>query len=160
MNALSGVQSFTSKECKRQALGDAFTGSVDSPHAGAGPLFVGVRIFQGQEDYNEFPKWEQVCYSGLTMRLVGKGRLNEFKRKHQDVRKWIDAWIAEVERATWENTQDIRRQYNSATVISKDTVVFDVKGNHYRLEVFVSFERGIVSVTRWGTHAEYDKWTY
>ena len=94
------------------------------------------------------------------MVLVGRGKLDEFRRRHSDARKWIDAWVAEVERAEWSRPQDIRDRYSSATVMSKDVILFDVRGNKYRLEVLVSYERGVVSVQRWGTHAEYDRWTF
>jgi mRNA interferase HigB len=90
--------------------------------------------------------------------LVGRGKLDAFWRKHPDARRWIEGWVAEVERADWSRPQDIRDSYPSATVISRSVIVFDVGGNKYRMETLVSFERGVVSVQRWGTHAEYDRW--
>ncbi len=94
------------------------------------------------------------------MILVRRRELDAFRRKHPDVRSWLDQWVAEVERAEWSSPQEIRDRYASATVISGNVIIFDVKGNKYRMEVLVSFERGVVSVQRWGTHAEYDKWSF
>jgi mRNA interferase HigB len=94
------------------------------------------------------------------MRLVGRKRLEEFQRTHADVRAWVSAWVAEVETAEWGSPKDIKDRYSTASVISDQVIVFNVKGNRYRLEAHVSYAARIVSVIRWGTHAEYDKWTW
>ena len=94
------------------------------------------------------------------MRLVGKRLLREFQKRHLDVRPWITAWTAEVEAADWKRPQDIKERYASASMISKNVIIFNVKGNHYRLEVHVSYETGVVVVNRCGTHDDYARWTY
>ena len=94
------------------------------------------------------------------MRLVGRNKLEQFKRKHADVRAWISAWVAEVEDAEWRSPQDIKDRYASASVINRTVIIFNVKGNSYRLEVHVSYEAQVVVVIRWGTHAEYNSWTW
>jgi mRNA interferase HigB len=94
------------------------------------------------------------------MRLLGKGKLVDFQRKHADARAWISAWVAEVEAAAWKSPNDIKRRFASASVIRDQIVVFNVKGNRYRLEIHFSYEIQIATVARWGTHAEYDKWTW
>ena len=92
------------------------------------------------------------------MKLVGRDKLIAFQAKHADVKTWIAAWTAEVESAKWTRPQDVKDRYASAKVIDKQTIIFKVKGNTYRLEVHVSYEAEVVSVSRWGTHAEYDRW--
>lgn len=93
------------------------------------------------------------------MRLVGREKLQEFQRRHADVRPWISAWLVEVEAAGWRSPQELKERYPSASIINDQVVVFNVKGNSYRMEVRISYQAQVVSVGRWGTHAEYDKWT-
>ena len=91
------------------------------------------------------------------MRLVGREKLDEFCGKHAVVRSWVSNWIAEVDSAAWRTAQDGKAAYPSASFLAANIVIFNVKGNHYRLEVQVAYKTGIV-VVRWiGTHAEYTK---
>ena len=69
----------------------------------------------------------------------------------------LDAWFAEVRKASWANTVDVKRLYASASIISADRIVFNIKGNDYRLVVSVDFEKGIVWIKWLGTHREYDR---
>jgi mRNA interferase HigB len=62
-----------------------------------------------------------------------------------------------VKKATWATTSDIKRLYASASIISADRVVFNIKGNDYRLVVAVDFEKAIVWVKWVGSHADYDR---
>ena len=91
------------------------------------------------------------------MVIVGRDKLDEFCGAHADARPWITNWIADVEARHWQRPQDIKDGYASASFLSDNVVIFNVKGNHYRLEVQVAYKTGIV-VVRWvGTHAEYTK---
>ena len=94
------------------------------------------------------------------MRLVGTDRLDAFQRTHADARGWIAAWREEVLAAQWTCPQDIKDRFPSASIISRGVIVFNVKGNKYRLEVRIAYETGVVSVGRWGTHAEYARWKF
>ncbi len=69
----------------------------------------------------------------------------------------LDAWLDEVKKAKWQNSADVRRHYATASIISADRVVFNIKGNNYRLVVAVDFDRSIVWIKWIGTHKEYDK---
>ncbi len=93
------------------------------------------------------------------MRLVGKERLAEFERAHADIRDPLRAWIAEVEDADWKGTADVKARYPSASFLSQNRVIFNIKGNKYRIETKVNYEMKVVLVTRIGVHAEYSKWT-
>lgn len=92
------------------------------------------------------------------MRLVGRDKLVKFKSKHANVRPALDAWEDEARRAHWQNWADIKADFPRADWIGNGRVVFDIKGNHYRLLVLVRFTLGIVQIERVGTHAEYEKW--
>ena len=92
------------------------------------------------------------------MKVVGLGILEETARSHADVGSQITAWLAEVNGAEWKTPQDIKKRYATASFLSDNRVVFNLKGNTYRLEVKVDYKNKIVLVKRIGTHAEYDKW--
>lgn len=91
------------------------------------------------------------------MRIVGRQKLDEFVRSHVDTRSWIENWIADTEKAHWRTPQDIKNHYASASFLGGNVVIFNVKGNQYRLEVLLTYNSCVV-VVRWaGTHAEYSK---
>jgi mRNA interferase HigB len=91
------------------------------------------------------------------MRIVGREALDRFCSKHADARKWIASWLQEVEASTWTTPQAIKDRYVNASFLEGNTVIFNVKGNDYRMEVLVAYQTGIVSVKWIGTHAEYDE---
>jgi mRNA interferase HigB len=91
------------------------------------------------------------------MRIVGRDKLDEFCAKHADTRSWIATWLADVGGCHWRSSRDIKDTYASASFLSDNIVVFNVKGNRYRLEVQVAYKTEVV-IVRWiGTHAEYTK---
>jgi len=69
----------------------------------------------------------------------------------------LDAWFDEVKKARWTGTADVKRSYATASIVSADRIVFNIKGNDYRLVVAVDFEKGIVWIKWIGTHKDYDK---
>lgn len=91
------------------------------------------------------------------MRILGLPLLEAFKQKHADTRGQLDAWQSEVEQETWLTPQDIKRRYQSADFLSGNRVIFNIKGNSYRLVVKVRYQNGLVVVEWVGTHAEYSK---
>ncbi len=94
------------------------------------------------------------------MKVVGKKALDEFKRRHADVRSHVDAWICEAEEAEWQSPHDVRERYATARFLSDNRVVFKLKGNSYRLDVKVSYVSKVVRIVRIGTHAEYNNWKF
>ena len=91
------------------------------------------------------------------MQLVGLLKLDAFMRKHADSRGPLDAWQTEVEAASWNGPQEIRDRYPSASFLADSRVIFNIKGNTYRLVVKARYQNGIVLIEWIGTHAEYDK---
>ena len=91
------------------------------------------------------------------MNLVGLLKLDEFKKNYADVRGPLNAWISEVQTVAWKSHHCIKERYRSADVLAGDRVIFNIKGNHYRLVTRVNFERQVVLVEWIGTHAEYSK---
>lgn len=94
------------------------------------------------------------------MILVGKSLLTEFGRSHASARDAIAAWALEVERASWRSIVDLKARFPAASFVGKDRVVFNLKGNHFRLDVQINYSAQVVLVRRIGTHAEYDSWTF
>ncbi len=92
------------------------------------------------------------------MRLVGRQLLAGFAGQHAEIRSPLNAWICEVEDADWNGPTDIKARYPSASILSDNRVVFNIKGNKYRIETKISYEIKVVLVTRIGTHSEYSKW--
>jgi mRNA interferase HigB len=90
------------------------------------------------------------------MKVAGRPRLIEFCAKHADARCWIEAWLAEAEAATWTHPMQIKERYATASFLADNRVIFNVRGNNYRLEVLIAYRTGTVIVQWAGTHAEYD----
>jgi mRNA interferase HigB len=97
------------------------------------------------------------------MRIIARRTLRQFVRSrtgHKDqvaLKTALDAWFDEVRKATWRNTADIKRRYATASVVSADRIVFNIKGNDYRLVVSVDFEKGIVWIKWLGSHRDNDR---
>ena len=92
------------------------------------------------------------------MRIHGLGILDDFTRRHAEARDQVKAWLYEVETAEWKGPQDIKERYSNASFLSNNRVVFNIKGNKYRIAVQVSYKHQIVLILMGGTHAEYDRW--
>ncbi|MBE8596864.1 type II toxin-antitoxin system HigB family toxin [Xenorhabdus sp. BG5] len=92
------------------------------------------------------------------MKIMGKKEIVSFWKKHNQAKGALNAWITEVESASWSSPQDIKNRFSTASFLPDNRVVFNIKGNDYRLAVQVRYINGIVKIERIGTHAEYDKW--
>jgi len=97
------------------------------------------------------------------MRIIARRTLREFvagRRRYKDqpaFKAALDAWFDEVKKARWTGTADVKRSYATASIVSADRIVFNIKGNDYRLVVAVDFEKGIAWIKWIGTHKDYDK---
>ena len=96
------------------------------------------------------------------MRIISKGTIERYGRKHAIALEPLRAWHELVKRQTWTAPDDIKRVFPSASFVGGDRVVFNIKGNVYRLVVRVRYRKatarhGFVYVIRIMTHAEYDK---
>ncbi|MCF6252457.1 MAG: type II toxin-antitoxin system HigB family toxin [Methylococcaceae bacterium] len=91
------------------------------------------------------------------MKVLGKNILEQFYEKHTDSKSALVAWHKDTCDATWNTPQDIKNRYGSADFLSDNRVIFNIKGNNYRLVIQVRYQNGIIVVLWVGTHAEYDK---
>ncbi|HYK76642.1 MAG TPA: type II toxin-antitoxin system HigB family toxin [Daejeonella sp.] len=91
------------------------------------------------------------------MRVIAKKTLRDFWEKHPDCEQSLKAWYQEAEEAKWKGPHDIKRDYPNASILEDNRVVFNIKGNHYRLIVKINYSYGMAWVRFMGTHAQYDK---
>jgi mRNA interferase HigB len=91
------------------------------------------------------------------MRIISRKTLRDFYEKHTDAKTPLEAWFQESIEAQWNGPQDIKARYHSADIISGNRIVFNIKGNTYRLIVKIHYNTGIVFIRYVGTHAQYDR---
>ena len=93
-----------------------------------------------------------------TPRVISVRTLKEYWEKpdYSDAEQPLRAWYAEAKDARWSNPNDIKGQFHSASIIGKNRVVFNIKGNKYRLIVAIKYDFQIVYIRFVGTHKEYD----
>jgi len=91
------------------------------------------------------------------MRIVAKRTLRIFWEKHPDAKDPLLAWYREVEKEDWSNSAKLKEKYRSASVVADKRVVFNIKGNDYRLVVKINYPYRVIYIRFIGTHTEYDK---
>jgi mRNA interferase HigB len=97
------------------------------------------------------------------VRLYSRNTLTRFVaglRGHKDqlaVEAALDAWYHEVNRAEWQSSMDVKASHANASIVGSDRVVFNIKGNSYRLVAAIDYERQAVFIKWLGTHREYDR---
>jgi mRNA interferase HigB len=90
------------------------------------------------------------------MRIIAKRTLREFWERHADAREPLLAWYREVEKEDWDTPAKVKEKYRSASIVGYNRVVFNIKGNNYRLVVKIHYPYRFVYVRFVGTHSEYD----
>lgn len=91
------------------------------------------------------------------MNVISKKTLVLFYENHPQAKTPLEVWHSDVRKAQWESPEQIKREYSSASFLRDNRVVFNIKGNDYRLIVHIDYKRKIVRVKFIGTHSEYDK---
>src|SRR5260370_34551522 len=91
------------------------------------------------------------------MRIIAKRTLRDFWRRHADAEEPLLAWYREVEKEDWDSPAKLKEKYRSASLVKDNRVVFNIKGNDYRLIVKINYQYRMVYVRFVGTHTEYDK---
>jgi mRNA interferase HigB len=91
------------------------------------------------------------------VRIISKKILREFWEKHADCQQQLTAWFQETSNVEWESPADIKREYPSVSFLQDNRVVFNIKGNKYRLIVRINYDYHMVWIRFIGTHAEYNK---
>lgn len=96
------------------------------------------------------------CYL-CKVRVIAKKTLKDFWVKYSDCEEQLKAWHKEASEARWASPQDIKDDYPSASFLQDNRVIFNIKGNKYRLIVKINYDFGLIWIRFVGTHAAYDK---
>ncbi len=91
------------------------------------------------------------------MRVIAKSTLREFWKAHPDAEIPLKTWYKIVEKADWKNPHDIKAIFMEASIIGNNRVVFNIKGNKYRIVIYIVFQLKKVFIRFVGTHSTYDK---
>ena len=97
------------------------------------------------------------------MRIIARRTLLRFvascsgQRDHKALKNAVDLWFQATRKAEWRSSTDIKLTFNSASIVTADRIVFNIKGNAYRLVVSIDFEKQIVWIKWIGRHSDYDK---
>ena len=91
------------------------------------------------------------------MRIIALRVLRDFWNVHPDAEVPLRSWYAAASRAEWRSPAEVKAAYRNASFIANNRIVFNVKGNDYRLIVAVHYNRGMMFIRFMGTHRDYDK---
>jgi mRNA interferase HigB len=97
------------------------------------------------------------------MIVIGTGLVETYLANHaghrgiKAARSQYEAWLDIVGRARWRNPEDVKASYPKASILKASRVVFNIKGNDYRLVTALQYQAGVLAIRFFGTHAEYDR---
>ena len=91
------------------------------------------------------------------MRIISRKALRLFWERHPDAEQALRAWYHDAQQASWQSPDNIRQVYATASIIANNRVVFNIRGNNYRLIVAINYPYQIIYIRFVGTHAEYDR---
>jgi mRNA interferase HigB len=91
------------------------------------------------------------------MRVISRKMIKEFWEIHPDAEQQLRAWYTKTKLAKWKSSSDIKNDYRNASFVANTRVVFNIKGNNYRLIAAINYQFGIVCIRFVGTHKDYDK---
>ena len=83
--------------------------------------------------------------------------LRDFWKNHADCEQQLKSWFQETSKSEWKNPNEIKLEYPSASILPDNRIVFNIKGNNYRLIVKINYDYQMVWIRFIGTHAQYDK---
>ena len=102
------------------------------------------------------PGWDRATL--CILRVFNRSTLVAFWKKHGEAEKPLRLWFAVVAKARWSGPADVRRVFGTADFLADNRVVFDIKGNSYRLVAQIKYAPLCIVFIRFvGTHAEYDR---
>jgi|ERR1035437_805560 mRNA interferase HigB len=114
-------------------------------------------IFFDSKNYY-FPIWELfIIFASRLMRIIARNTLINYWKTHPDSEQPLKSWFDEIQNAFWDTPNQLKKQFRNASIITNKRVVFNIKGNSYRLVVDIEYRIGIVFIVWIGTHKEYDK---
>lgn len=91
------------------------------------------------------------------VKVIKPSVLADFWREHPDAEQPLKAWLDDAESAEWSDPIAVKKASTAASILKSGRVVFDIKGNDFRLVVWIQYEIQLILIKFIGTHAEYDK---
>jgi mRNA interferase HigB len=97
------------------------------------------------------------------MIVVGTGMVERYfdgRTGHKGIkaaRSQYDSWLDIVAHAQWRNPEDVKASHPKASILKGGRVVFNIKGNDFRLVARVQYQAGVLATRFFGSHGEYDK---
>ena len=91
------------------------------------------------------------------MRIIALKTLRDFWQLHPSAGAPLLAWYREVEKEDWDTPAKVRARYPSASILRYNRVVFNIKGNDFRLVAYINYPYRVVYIRFVGTHSEYDR---
>lgn len=91
------------------------------------------------------------------MRIIAKGTLRAFWEQYPAAALPLQVWYKETSEADWKTPNDVKAQHGNASIVGSNRIVFNVKGNDFRLIAAINYATGIVYIRFIGTHKEYDR---
>lgn len=90
-------------------------------------------------------------------RIIAKSTLRKFWEKHPDSEQYLKTWYDVAKHADWNSPNAVKEAFVSASIIANNRIVFNIKGNNYRLIVKFNYHKQWMFIRFIGTHSEYDK---
>jgi mRNA interferase HigB len=91
------------------------------------------------------------------MRIIAKKSLKLFWESHPDSEQQLKAWYAKVKAAQWRTSSDVKNDYRNASFVANNRVIFNIKGNKYRLVTAINYDYQIMYIRFVGHLKDYDK---
>ncbi len=89
-------------------------------------------------------------------RIFAKGTLRDFWEKYPDAEQYLKTWYDTAKNANWKTPNDVKRSYANASILKDSRIVFNIKGNSFRLIVKFNFDHQMAFIRFIGTHTDYD----
>ncbi|MEI8087082.1 MAG: type II toxin-antitoxin system HigB family toxin [Paludibacter sp.] len=90
-------------------------------------------------------------------RILSKSTLREYWEMHLETEQYLKTWFDTVMKSDWKSPNDVKQTYANASILKDNRIVFNIKGNSYRLVAKFNFEKQWIFIRFIGTHAAYDK---
>lgn len=90
-------------------------------------------------------------------RIFSKSTLKEFWEKHPDSEQYLKTWFDTAMNTEWKSPNDVKQTYVNASILKDSRIVFNVKGNSYRLVAKFNFGKQWIFIRFIGTHDEYNR---
>ncbi len=90
-------------------------------------------------------------------RIFAKSTLRIYWDTHPDVEQYLNTWYDTAMNLSWKSPNDVKQTYAHASILKDNRIVFNIKGNSYRLVAKFNFEKQWIFIRFIGTHQEYDK---